>query len=76
MSSLSGRIRIGTSNLLRSQICALAWPSSTLVGSDRNTGPHGGVDANFNPRRAVSAIDAVDCACQNHLVIGPVMSSG
>ena len=74
-SSLSGRMRIGTSNLLRSQTCALARPSSVLVGSDRNTGPHGGVEANFKPRRVVSAIAAVDCACQNHLVIGSVISS-
>ncbi len=38
------------------------WPcrSSVLVGSDRNTGPHGGVEANFRPRRVVSAIAAVD----------------
>jgi hypothetical protein len=74
-SSLSGRMRIGTSNLLRSQTCVLACCSSVLVGKERNTGPHGGVDANLSPRRVVSAIASVDCACQNHLVIGSVISS-
>ena len=38
---------------------AVACPRSTFVGSDRNTGPHGGVDANFMPRRTVAGIDAV-----------------
>jgi len=44
---LVGRMRIGTSNLAWSQIAALACPRSTLVGSERNTGPQGAVDANF-----------------------------
>jgi hypothetical protein len=41
----------------------LACSSSVLVGIDRNTGPHGGVDANLSARRVVSAIAAVDCTC-------------
>ena len=57
MSSLSGRMRIGTSNLAWSQMAALASARSVLVGSDRNTGPQGEVDANFMPRRTVSGID-------------------
>src|SRR3954462_38430 len=54
---------------------AVACSRNTLVGRDRNTGPHGGVDANFMPRRTVAGIDAVVSACQNHLVIGPVIVS-
>src|ERR1700730_5236472 len=54
---------------------AFAWPCSVLVGSDRNTGPHGGVVLNFRPRRKVSGIVAVDCAFQYHLVMGWVISS-
>src|SRR3954464_1412387 len=65
--SLSGRMRIGTSNLEWSQMLAVASPRKTLVGSDRNTGPHGGVEANFMPRRTVAGIDAVVSACQYHL---------
>src|SRR5262249_12866284 len=75
ISSLSGRMRMGTSNLAWSQMAALACPRSTLVGSERNTGPQGDVDANFMPRRTVSGIDAVVFAAQYHLVIGWVMTS-
>jgi len=45
------------------------------VGSDRNTGPRGGVELNLMARRTVSGIVAVDWAFQNHLVIGCVISS-
>ena len=75
MSSLSGRMRIGTSNLAWSQIAALASPRSVLVGSERKTGPQGDVDANFRPRRSVSGIATVDFADQYHLVMGCVMVS-
>ena len=75
MSSLSGRIRIGTSNLAWSQMVAVASSRSVLVGSDRNTGPQGGVEANLMPRRTVSGIEAVDFAVQYHLVIGWVITS-
>src|SRR5258707_3086341 len=54
---------------------ALAVPCSVLVGSERNTGPQGGVVLNFTARRTVSGIVAVDCAFQYHLVMGWVMSS-
>jgi hypothetical protein len=73
--SASGRMCIGTSNLEWSQTAAVASLRSTLVGSDRNTGPQGGVEANFMPRRTVAGIDSVVSACQNHLVIGCVMIS-
>jgi len=56
-------------------MAALACPRSTLVGSERKTGPQGEVDANFMPRRTVSGIDAVVFAAQYHLVIGWVMTS-
>ena len=75
ISSLSGRMRIGTSNLAWSQMVALASSRSVLVGSDRNTGPHGEVEANFMPRRTVSGIEPVVFAAQYHLVIGCVMTS-
>src|SRR6185312_5172468 len=71
----SGRMCIGTSNLEWSHTAAVASLCSTLVGSDRNTGPHGGVDANFMPRRTVAGIDCVVSTCQNHLVIGCVITS-
>src|SRR5258708_22005973 len=54
---------------------ALASACNVLVGSDRNTGPQGGVVANFTARRTVSGIVAVDCAFQYHLVMGWVISS-
>src|SRR5258708_1867574 len=54
---------------------ALAVPCRVLVGSDRNTGPHGGVVANLMARRTVSGIVAGDCAFQNHFVMGWVISS-
>jgi hypothetical protein len=75
MSSLSGRMRIGTSNLAWSQMAASASWRSTLVGSERNTGPQGEVDANFMPRRTVSGIEPVVFAAQYHLVMGWVMTS-
>ncbi len=68
-------MRIGTSNLAWSQTAALACPRSTLVGSDRNTGPQGVVEANFRPRRVVSGIPSVVFADQCHLVIGCVITS-
>ena len=68
-------MRIGTSNLAWSQIVAFASWRSVLVGSDRNTGPQGEVEANFMPRRRVSGIDAVVFAAQYHLVMGWVMTS-
>src|SRR5215813_6175598 len=74
-SSLSGRMRIGTSNLAWSQIAALASVRSVLFGSARNTGPQGGVEANLKPRRKVSGMPAVVFAIQVHLVIGWVMVS-
>src|SRR3954454_23610358 len=54
---------------------ALASSRSVLVGNDRNTGPHGEVDANFMPRRTVSGIEPVVFAAQYHLVMGWVMTS-
>src|SRR3979411_3541594 len=54
---------------------ALAWPCKVLVGSDRNTGPQGGVLLNLRARRTVSGMVAVHCAFQNHLVMGWVISS-
>src|SRR6516164_8718074 len=54
---------------------AVACSHSVLVGSDRNTGPHGAVDANFMPRRSVSGIEPVVFAAQYHLVIGWVITS-
>src|SRR6266436_861857 len=56
-------------------MAALATPCRVLVGSDRNTGPHGGVVLNLMARRTVSGIVAVDCAFQNHLVMGWVINS-
>src|ERR1700687_1978121 len=56
-------------------MAALAWPCSVLVGSERNTGPHGGVVLNLMARRTVSGMVPVDCAFQYHLVIGWVISS-
>src|SRR5438309_515438 len=56
-------------------MAAFASSRSVLVGSERNTGPHGDVAANFMPRRVVSGIDAVVFAAQYHLVIGWVMTS-
>src|SRR4029078_2009867 len=64
-----------TSNLAWSQMAAFASSRSVVVGSDRNTGPHGEVDATFTPRRAVSGIEPVVFAAQYHLVIGCVMTS-
>src|SRR5438552_4117358 len=54
---------------------ALASLRSVLVGSDRNTGPQGGVEANLKPRRTVSGMISADCAAQYHLVIGCVITS-
>src|SRR6266446_9960016 len=54
---------------------ALAWVRSVLVGSERNTGPQGGVAANFMPLRTVSGIISEDCADQYHLVMGWVITS-
>src|SRR5262245_14953090 len=70
MSSLSGRMRMGTSNLAWSQMAAVASSRSVLVGSERKTGPQGDVDANFMPRRTVSGIEEVVFGAQYHLVMG------
>ena len=66
---------MGTSNLAWSQMAPVASSRSVLVGSERNTGPQGDVDANFMPRRTVSGIDPVVFATQYHLVMGWVMTS-
>jgi len=75
MSSLSGLMCIGTSNLAWSQMAAFASARRVLLGSDRNTGPQGGVEANFRPRRSVSGMLPVVFAVHDHLVIGLVMAS-
>ena len=68
-------MRIGTSNLACSQMLAVASSRSVSVGSERNTGPHGDVEANFMPRRTVSGMDPGVFAAQYHLVMGWVMTS-